>query len=323
MKPYVSHLYSSTAIKYNIGISGPRDSMDQQRNLIRIYPGQQTMIKVLPRLVETTKDFESLERKERNCKLSHETEGFEYLTKYSRRGCETECSIKRAISVCKCIPWYHPFDFKGYPICEMFGGYCFDQMMSDDTNYRGCKYQCKKDCHETEYIVIENVFPIDYKETCHHRSFQDEQFKHNFQQHFVFHNYKTLIHGGHIPDLAKSYDNGSLCEEYVKNYVGFVNVYSPAAFVILTKRDQAVFFYDKIGTIGGTFGLFIGMSLLSFAELAMLLVSLGYQTWQICRNPARFEENGKLSLNSFRVGSPNDDSQIRKMEGAIHVSAVI
>ena len=317
MKPYISQLYGSTAPKYTIGISGKSDYVDQKRNAILIRPGQQTMIKVFPRLVETTKDFDYLENKERNCKLSHETDGFDYLTKYSRVGCETECAMERAISVCKCIPWQHPNYLKAYPTCEMFGGYCFDLVMSRDTNYWGCKQQCQKDCHKTEYIVIENVFPIDYKEICRRESFQDKQFKYNFQQHFAFHNYKTLVEGGLIPDLAKSYKNGSLCEDFVKKYVGFVNVYSPAALVILTKRDKAFFFYDKIGTIGGTFGLFIGMSLLSFAEVAMLLVSIGYQVWLICRNPERFEENGKLSLNDFIF---DEKARIKKMQGGIHVS---
>ena len=324
MKPYTSQLYGSTALKYTVGISGPDDFIDQKRNVILIRPGQQTMVKVIPRLVRTTKDFKSLELKERNCKLSHETSEFEYLTKYSRLGCETECAIEIAISVCKCIPWHLPNDFNPkvqlFPTCEMFGGYCFDQVMSEENNYRYCKYRCLRDCDETEYIKIVNVFPIDYKEVCRKGSFQDKQFGHNFQQHFAFHNYKTLVQGGVIPDIAKSYENGSLCEEYVKNYVGFVNVYSPTAFVILTNRDKAVFVYDQIGTIGGTFGLFIGMSLLSFAEVAMLLVSIGYQTWQLCKNPERFVENGKFSLNLFNVGSPKDDSRIKKMEVAIHVS---
>ena len=318
MKPYIFQLHGSTAPKHTVGISGPDDFIDQKRNEILIRPGQQTMIKLLPRLVETTTDFDSLETKERNCKLSHQTDGLEYLTKYSRKSCETECAMKRAISVCKCIPWHYPNHFKLHPICEMFGGYCFDQVISDETNYRGCKYQCLKDCHGTEYIIIENVFPIDYKEVCRKGSFHDEQFKHNFQQHFVFHNYKTLVQGGHIPDLEKSYKNGSLCEEYVKTFVGFVDVYSPTAFVILTKRDKAVFFYDKLGTIGGTFGLFIGMSLLSFAEVAILLLGIGYHAWQIVMNPTKFVEDGKLSLNLSKY-----DSRIEKMQGAIHVSVKI
>ena len=318
MKPYINQLYGSTALKYTVGISGPASFVDQKRNAIRIRPGQQTMIKVLPRPFETTKDFGFLEVKDRHCKLSHETSGLEYLTKYSRVGCETDCAMKRAISVCKCIPWHQPNDYKVHPICEMFGGYCFDQEMSDVVNYNYCKYQCLRDCDETEYIVIENVFPVDYKKVCRKGSFQDKQFKHNFQQHFAFHNYKILVERSLIPDLARSYENGSLCEEYVQKYVGFVNVYSPTATVILTKRDKAVFLYDQIGTIGGTFGLFIGMSMLSFAEVAMLMVSIGYQTWQICRNPERFVESDDL-LSFFNVRSPNHNSWIQKMEGAIHV----
>ena len=320
MKPYTFQLYGSTAVKYTVGISGRADFIDQKRNVIRIRPGQQTMIKVLPRLVETTKDFDSLELNERHCKLSHETVGFKYLTKYSRKGCETECAIKKAISVCKCIPWHQPNDFKVHPICEMFSGYCFDQVVSDETNYRDCKYQCRRDCHETEYILVVDVFSIDYKTVCKEGSFHDKQINHNFQQHFVFHNYKTLVQGGHIPDLTKSYRNGSLCEEYVKNYVGFVNVYSPTSTVIVTKRDKAVFFYNKIGTIGGTFGLFIGMSLLSFAEVAMLVVSIGYQAWQIIINPAEFEEDRKLFQNLFSIGTSKEDLRIKKMEVDIHVS---
>ena len=320
MNPYTSQLYSSSSLKYTVGISGQSDFVDQKRNRITIRAGQQTMVKILPRPFETTKDFDSLELDERNCKLPHETNGFEYLTKYSRVGCETECAMKTAISVCKCIPWHLPNDFKINPICEMFGGYCFDQVIADERHYRDCKYQCLPNCHETEYIVIDNILPMDYKKTCHKGSFQDKQFKHNFQQHFAFHNYKTLVQGELIPDLAKSYENGSLCEEYMKNYVGFLNVYSPTSHVILTNRDKAVFFYDKIGTIGGTFGLFIGTSLISFAEIAMLLVSIGYQIWLFCLNPVKIDEQCKLLLNLFNVGSPKDDLQDKKVLVGIDVS---
>ena len=319
MRPYTTQLYSRIAVPYVIGISGQNNYIDQKRKTILVHPGKQTMIKVIPRLVETTSDFDSLERNQRHCKLSYETDGFEYLTKYSRLGCEAECAIKKAVSVCQCIPWFYPNNFDVYPICQLFSGYCFDQVMSSDTNYWNCKQQCKTDCHETAYIVIENVLPINHKKICLEGSSMDKQFKHNFQLYFAFHNYKTLVHGGLIPDLAKSYKNGSLCEEYVKNYLGFVNVYGPTSHVILTKRDKAVFFYDQLGTVGGTFGLFVGMSLLSFGEIAMLILSFGYHIWQVCKNPARFEENDKLSLHLFDGGS-KEDKQIKRMEEKIHVS---
>ena len=64
----------------------------------------------------------------------------------------------------------------------MFGGYCFDHVMDDETNYRDCKYQCIKDCQETEYIVIDNVLPINYKKICREGRSMDKQVRHNFQQ---------------------------------------------------------------------------------------------------------------------------------------------
>ena len=300
MRPFTTQLYSPTAVPYVIGIGDQKTFVDQKRNTILVRPGKQTMIKVIPRLVETTDSFGFLEVKERGCKLSHETSGFKYLNKYSRIGCETECAMKRAISTCKCIPWHHPNDFEKHPICEMFGGYCFDHVMDDETNYRDCKYQCIKDCQETEYIVIDNVLPINYKKICREGRSMDKQVQHNFQQYFAFHNYKTLVQGENIPDLIKSYKNGSLCEEYVKNYLGFVNVYGPTPYVIVTKRDKAVFFYDQIGTIGGTFGLFIGMSLLSFAEVIFNPVFfIGYQILQMCKNPIESEKKFKVLKSSY------------------------
>ena len=320
MRPYTTQLYSRTAVPYVIGISDQKNLVDQKRKTILVHPGKETMIKIIPRIVETTSDFDTLKMNQRNCKLSYETDGLEYLTHYSRVGCEMECAMRKAMSICKCIPWHYPNNFKMYPICEMFAGYCFDRVMSGDTNYWNCKQQCRKDCHETKYIVIEDVLPINHKKICLEGSSMDKQIKHNFQQYFAFHNYKTLVQGEVIPDLAKSYTNGSLCEDYVKSYLGFVNVYGPTSHVILTKRDKAFFFYDQLGTVGGTFGLFIGMSLLSFVEIAMLLVSIGYQIWQIYMNPTRFEEHGDLSVDIFNVGKSKDDARIKKMQGAIHVS---
>ena len=293
MRPHTTQLYNRIAVPYMIGISGRENWIDQKRKMILVRPGVKTMIKVLPRIVETTSEFDNLRRKERQCKLSHETEGLESLTKYTRIGCEMECAMKRAMAVCKCIPWFYPNNFLKWPICDMFGGYCYDRIMSFDESYWSCKQQCRKDCHEIEYIIFENVLPMDFKKMCHESSFQHKQLKHNIQQHFAFHNYKTLVQNESIPDLETSYKNGSLCQDYLQRYVGFVNVYSPASYVILTNRDQAVVFYDKLGTVGGTFGLFIGMSLLSFGEVAIFLITIVYEIWLIFRYPDTSWKNWK------------------------------
>jgi hypothetical protein len=262
------------ATKYIIGISDKKNFIDQQRDMIHLKPGHHMMIKVLPRLVRTTADFNELLKSQRKCRLSHETEGFSLLKQYSRKGCQFECAAKMAIQICKCIPWYLPNDFKEWPICNMFGGHCFEIIMEDSSYYQKCKGQCITDCHETAYIVIWSTFELELDSTCNGKGFHNYHFKQTLPKHFAFYNYKTMVEGGSIPELDKSYKNGSLCRDYVKNYGAFVSVEGGNTRIIVTNRDRRIFFYDQLGTFGGTLGLFVGMSVVSFFEVAFLIFYL-------------------------------------------------
>ena len=108
LKPQTLQVHNRKATKYKIGITGPFDVIDQQRNLIDVRPGEQAQIKVIPRLVKTTADFDNLRLDQRKCKLSHEANGISVLNRFTRIGCETDCAIKKAIPICKCIPWHYP-----------------------------------------------------------------------------------------------------------------------------------------------------------------------------------------------------------------------
>ena len=295
LKPSTTQLYGSKAIPYNIGISNPGNVVDQKRNTIRVRPGEETQINVIPRVVETSEDYNGLPLDQRRCKLSHETEGLNFLTSYTRIGCEMECAMEQAISICQCIPWYYPNEDEGIPMCEMFGAFCFDIIMSEDSYYRDCKFRCLTDCHETAYIVLPEYFPINEEEVCFDDTFHGHYFKRNFQKHFAFHNYKALVENGSIPDLVTSFANGSLCKDYIRNYAALVTINSPSSKIIITKRDKSTFFYDRIGTFPGTFGLFVGMSFISFAELAILLIDLIYHIWKFSRNPLKCRREAKAN----------------------------
>ena len=104
MKPYTDQSNKAMATKYIIGISDKKNFIDQQRDMIHLKPGHHMMIKVLPRLVRTTTDFNELQRSQRKCRLSHETEGFSLLKQYSRKGCQFECAMKIASVFLGIIP---------------------------------------------------------------------------------------------------------------------------------------------------------------------------------------------------------------------------
>ena len=287
MKPITHQLYNPTASQYKIGISTKKSLVDQQRNSISIKPGHSVLVNVLPRLFTTTTDFNDLELHQRKCKLPHETKGFKFLKEYSMSGCEFECAIQRAISLCKCLPWYYPNDFTEYPICELFGGYCFDMIMSDNTYYKQCIGQCMRDCEETAFMVVPSSFPLDLDYLCHSKGFLVQHFEKNFNRHFAFKRYQILVEGGSISDMVTSFTNGSLCRDYARNYVSFVRVESPISKILLTKKDRRIYFYDQLGTFGGTFGLFMGVSVISMFEVCFLILHMVMSIIQLLFYPTK------------------------------------
>ena len=44
--------------------------------------------------------------------------------------------------------------------------------------------------------------------------------------------------------------------------------------IILTHREKRVSFYDKLGTVGGTMGLFMGMTFMSMFEIGFLVFNI-------------------------------------------------
>ena len=102
----------------------------------------------------------------------------------------------------------------------------------------------------------------------------NEHFEYWFSKHFAFEAYETLVDGGSLPDLESSLLNGTLCQNYVKNFLAFVSVSSPTTSVIKTVRDKRFTFFDQLRTVGGTLGLFTGMSVLSMVEVSIFAVVL-------------------------------------------------
>ena len=111
--------------------------------------------------------------------------------------------------------------------------------------------------------------PLDLEDICKLGKFMSQHLEHSFSKHFAFEAYETLVDGGSLPDLETSLLNGTLCQNYVKNFLAFVSVNSPTGSVIKTVRDKRFTFFDQLGTVGGTLGLFTGMSVLSMIEVSI------------------------------------------------------
>ena len=132
-----------------------------------------------------------------------------------------------------------------------------------------------RDCEETAFMVVPSSFPLDLDKLCYYKGFLVEHFEKNFNKHFAFKRYQILVDGsGSISDLLTSFTNGSLCKDYASNYVSFVRVESPISKILFTKKDRRIYFYDQLGTFGGTFGLYMGVSVISIFEVCFLIIHI-------------------------------------------------
>ena len=244
MKPYSNQLYGPTALPYTVGVTGQKNFIDQRMLVHKLTPGYHTTLHVIPKIIESTSSFDDLPLDIRQCKLSHETSGFRFFQSYSNKACQIECAARKATSFCQCLPWNYPNNFTSLPMCDMFGGYCFNMIMSNIVYYKSCKSECVEDCQETSLSIWHRTVPLNTEDLCKDGTYFDAFFKKNFQKLFAFEHYRIMIEEHDIPDLATSLSNGTLCMSYIRNYISLVTVESPTKSV--TKVISEIGFHLQI-----------------------------------------------------------------------------
>ena len=299
MRPYVSLPFNSESLSYGVGISTKSNVIDQRRNTIRLLPGYQITIKTIPQLVGATDQFKEMDVTTRNCKLCSEIDGLKLINTYSKVGCEFECATNKAIEICHCLPWYFSNNFTGTPMCDSFGGHCFEEILTNEANYKKCSKWCIEDCSGMPMTVVTSYVPINLDEACKRNSYFEKHFVHSSRQYFTFEVYRSLIEGdGQIPDLQANLANGSICRNFISKFVALVSVESPTDSITKSAREIRVTLIDQIGTVGGTLGLFTGMSILSMVEIVFFLVKFARSFFKIKqsdlltieKNPQEYQE---------------------------------
>ena len=253
--------------KYQIGISSKIDSFSQRVNSIPLKPGYHLTIKVVPNMLKSTKEFSELDLNVRNCKFTHETDGFIFLKNYSKSGCEFECASQEALNICKCLPWFYPNNLTMWPICENFAASCFNNIVSNGSCYKNCSNRCLEDCSSTSYSFFPSYDPIDMDEVCKSGGTMEHFVLRIKQTQSFLKNYEKY-------GVLKRNDYASNCKKYVKRFIATVSVEAASTSVIASTRNARHSFSEQVATIGGILGLFLGMSLLSFVEIISCLIHL-------------------------------------------------
>ena len=147
-----------------ISLSGHLDYFDAKSFLRLAKPGYKTIIDIQPLEVIATSRLRDLAPTQRKCRFSNEADGLTIFSKYSQSACQLECIVKQAYQTCQCIPWNMPTNESNYVICDIYGTFCFNEILKQEERLHGC--DCLANCNDIQFNIMEKEVLIDLDEYC-------------------------------------------------------------------------------------------------------------------------------------------------------------
>ena len=180
---------------------------------------------------------------------------------------------------CQCIPWdmVRNDSQHGFELCDSGGNGCFWKKMGSFKDYGlfDSKCFCLSDCENVKYSQFATLKPLDM-EVCTNPSdlsyFLGSVSSVKLNQEALILS-KMLVPMKNVSDFDKIVDkimqnhDEKICEKIKTKDRATIEIRLEGPTFMTLKRSKRVTFVDKLGSIGGTLGLFSGFSLLAIVEL--------------------------------------------------------
>ena len=266
-----------------------------------IVPGKLIKIGLKAKINNFTSSFEDMAEDERDCKLSKDKR------KYSKITCIIEQMIETAKDKFQCVPWYVMENIPNETICSQDQSICFEESIEEQTDNPAFLDECPEECMYTAYTtsqMIEDYGNIHKTGAIFGDQWQDFISETNLQR-FANIDEKAIISEGvkktfadlsrNVPDIKFKIPLGGLKIDIPlkslfkrissKGSKGFhfeemiemttlirINFDAPDATVVT--KDSKYTTFDKISSIGGTFGIFIGLSIMGIIDFFLWLYEI-------------------------------------------------
>lgn len=174
---------------------------------------------------------------------------------YRRTDCLNFCFQRKVIEICSCYDiTYRSISSEIRPCSSLNETTCvYNTLLSfaEETTNKLCSNECPLECESISYSQSTSTssFPP--------RSYADDILN------------DTVM-------LSRFDANKKIDYNFLKEHLLSVNIYFDALQSTRIEEFKQVEFFDLIANIGGTLGLFIGISLLSFVELVELILELAF-----------------------------------------------
>ena len=217
------------------------------KNSKKIFPGQEVVIGIQGSFTQITDGFMDLTEEQKECRSEPD---------YDQVACKLKKKIEIGKMSCGCVPWYMNDTSK---VCGYNESFCFDQWMKQHMINN-----CPDACEKSKFYLQVEIKDTEIEEESEETSLGSE--------------WEAFISDGNPMMFPVGDRWGS---NKVSEYISIVHVNYVDPEVEVITKDAKVTFSDQLGTIGGTLGVFIGLSLLKIIDF---LLEMKTQILSIIRN---------------------------------------
>ena len=183
-----------------------------------------------------------------------------------------ECKLKKISTTCKCFPWYIPrsaTEKEKLPLCGRIGNRCFAKQLKrhhDETTY--CKH-CKDDCTMVHFFSTLQREPFSTNQQERDILFNPEKSTGILSNYLI--DPKRVFTDDLNRNITKFFYNLSSDEAFAKTRfqrdIAVLNFFFDTPIITLIQLELKTTMFDMISAVGGTLGLFTGISVITIAEI--------------------------------------------------------
>ncbi len=229
--------------------------------------GYETTVHVTPMQLVSSANLKTLKIAGRRCRYEAENPyPHSVFSQFTQKGCDFETKYRYARERHNCAPWFIPTSDSHSKeavrrLCTQEESVAFQRTMAEFRRFHS-NPDCVENCNEVDYEVIVTSNPVDPSEVCGGSGTDNKLL--GLRAGSKWREYEE----GQVSwRLGGNAIDRSFCERKVRDDLAFVSVEISRPRIMRLARRRRVTFADMLGNVGGTIGLFTGMSMLSVMEL--------------------------------------------------------
>lgn len=192
-----------------------------------------------------------------------------YFSIYTQDNCLLECRLNKIAPICQCAPWY--LNQTQFPACGLVGNECFRENLAnyqDDLQDR-TDCDCKNDCEGIHIFSTMNRYSYSDATATDSDLWWDAKTKTGRLANYLLDPEHVFMDPWtkNLTKMMHGLDDTELATKRFEEDISVLNFFFDTPIITRITLEMRITVFDQISAVGGTLGLFTGVSLITFAEV--------------------------------------------------------